>query len=61
LSPELNPVESLWSSLKAFELANLTGPALDGVVAQAHLGIERVRKTTHLACSFLRHAGLSVS
>ena len=28
---------------------------------QAHKGIERVRRTPHLAYSFLRHAGLSVS
>ena len=27
-APELNPTESLWSSLKAIELANLTSPAL---------------------------------
>jgi transposase len=25
-APELNPVEGLWSNLKAVELANLTGP-----------------------------------
>ena len=27
---------------------------------QAHRGIDRVRRTPHLADSFLRHAGLSV-
>jgi hypothetical protein len=27
-TPQLNPVEGLWSSLKAVELANLTGPTL---------------------------------
>jgi len=27
-APELNPVEGLWSSLKAVELANLTPPTL---------------------------------
>jgi transposase len=26
-APELNPVEGLWSSLKAVELANLTSPS----------------------------------
>jgi hypothetical protein len=31
------------------------------VIDQAHRGIERVRRTPHLAYSFLRHAGLSVS
>jgi transposase len=43
-APNLNPVEELWSSLKA-ELGNLTGPTLAEVIAQAHQGIERVRRT----------------
>ena len=60
-APDLNPVEGLWSSLKAVELANLTGPTLGEVIAQAHRGIQRVRTTPHLAYSFLRHTGLSVS
>jgi transposase len=59
-APDLNPVEGLWSSLKAVELANLATSSLGDVIAQAHLGIERVRRTPHLAYSFLRHAGLSV-
>ena len=53
--------EGLWASLKAVELANLTSPTLAKVIDQAHRGIQRVRQTPHLACSFLRHAGLSVS
>jgi transposase len=60
-APDLNPVEALWSCLKAVELANLTGPTLAEVLAQAHRGIERIRCTPHLAYSFLRHPGLSVS
>ena len=60
-APELNPVEGLWSSLKAVELANLTSPTLAEVIQQAHRGIDRVRRTPHLAYSFLRHAGLSVA
>jgi hypothetical protein len=60
-APELNPTEGLWSSLKAVELANLTSPTLAEVIQQAHRGIDRVRRTPHLAYSFLRHAGLSVS
>jgi hypothetical protein len=51
----------LWSSLKAVELANLCGPTLAEVIQQAHRGIDRIRRTPHLAYSFLRHAGLSVS
>jgi hypothetical protein len=60
-APELNPVEGLWSSLKAIELANLTSPTLAEVIQQTHRGIDRVRRTPHLAYSFLRHTGLSVS
>jgi transposase len=60
-APELNPVEGLWSSLKGVELANLATPTLAEVIDQAHKGIERVRRTPHLAYSFLRHAGLSVT
>jgi transposase len=60
-APELNPVEGLWSSLKTVELANLTAPTLAEVIDQAQKGIERVRRTPHLAYSFLRHAGLSVA
>jgi transposase len=60
-APNLNPVEGLWSCLKAVELANLTSPTLGEVIEQAHRGIQRVRDTPHLAYSFLRHTGLSVS
>jgi transposase len=60
-APDLNPVEGLWSSLKAVELANLTSPTLAEVIAQANQGIERVRQTRHLAYLFLRHTGLSVA
>ena len=51
----------LWSSLKAVELANLVAPRLAEVIQQAHRGVERVRRTPHLAYSFLRHAGLPVT
>jgi transposase len=60
-APELNPVEGLWSSLKAVELANLPSPSLAEVIDQAHRGIQRVRRTPYLADSFLRHTGLSVA
>jgi hypothetical protein len=50
-----------WSSLKAVELANLATPTLAEVIDQAHKGIVRVRRTPHLAYSFLRRAGLSVT
>jgi hypothetical protein len=53
----------LWSNLKGKggELANLCYPYLAGAVAQAHRGIDRVRRTPHLAYLFLRHAGLSIA
>jgi hypothetical protein len=60
-APDRNPVEGLWSCLKAVELANLTSPTLGEVIQQAHRGIQRVRDTPHLAYSFLRRTGLSVS
>ena len=59
-APELNPTEGLRSSLKAVELADLAARTLTEVIAQAHRGVERVRRIPHLAYSFLRHAGLSV-
>jgi hypothetical protein len=31
------------------------------VINQTRQGIQRIRRTPHLAYSFLRHAGLSVS
>jgi transposase len=60
-APDLDPVEALWANLKAVELANLTSPTLAEVIAQAQRGIQRIRRTPHLAYSFLRHAGLSVA
>jgi transposase len=59
-APELNPVEALWSNLKGVELANLAGEHLEEVTAAAERGIQRIRRTHHLAFSFLRHCGLSL-
>jgi transposase len=42
-------------------IANLVCPTLREVVEQAELGIERARRTPHLAYSFPRRTGLSVS
>jgi transposase len=57
-APELNPVEPLWSSLKAVELANLAGDTLEEVIAAAERGIQRIRATHWLPFSFLRRCGL---
>jgi hypothetical protein len=59
-TPELNPVEALWSNLKGVELANLAGERLDDVITAAERGVQRLRGTRHLAYSFLRHCGLSL-
>jgi transposase len=59
-SPELNPVEGLWSSLKGVELANLAGDPVQEITAAAERGIQRIRGTPHLAHSFLRHCGRSL-
>ena len=59
-APELTRWRAV-TSRKAVELANLCGPTLAEVIDQAHRGIERVRQTPHLAYSFLRRTGLSVS
>jgi transposase len=59
-APELNSVESLWASLRGVELANLAGESLDEVTAAAERGIQRIRRTHHLAYSFLRDCGLAL-
>jgi len=57
-SPNLNPVEDLWSNIKGQEFANRCaagmGEAEDGVSS----GMERVRQSK-LRFYFLHHAGLS--
>jgi transposase len=60
-APELNPTEGLWAWLKGTELANLVCPTLREVIEHAERGVQRVRSTPHLAYSFLRRTGLSVS
>jgi transposase len=54
-------LEGATANLKAVELANLTGPTLAEVIDQAYQGVERVRRTPHLANSFLRRTGLSLA
>jgi hypothetical protein len=39
----------------------LTSPRLAEVIQQAHLGVQRIHRTPHLAYSFLRHTALSVA
>jgi hypothetical protein len=58
----VNGAEPVWSSSTKRAQPDLQrAPTLGEVIDQAHRGIDRVRRTPHLADSFLRHAGLSVS
>ena len=59
-TPELNPVEPLWASLKGTGLANLAGDTLEEIIAAVERGIQRIRATLHLPFSFLRRCGLSL-
>jgi hypothetical protein len=57
-APELNPVEGIWANLKGVELAHLVADTLGPVIQAAERGIDRIRRTPHLAYSFLRRTGL---
>ena len=58
-SPDLNPVEDLWSNLKGQELANRCVEGLAEADEAVRGGMERIRPSA-LPFSFLRHAGLSL-
>jgi transposase len=58
-APDLNPVESLWGNIKGHELANRCAKNLAELDTEIHAGMGRVRRSRHLAFSFLEHAGLS--
>ena len=58
-SPHLNPVETLWGNIKGQELANRCAENLGELDTEIHAGMDRVRRSNHLAFSFLEHAGLS--
>ncbi|SMF36789.1 Transposase [Streptomyces sp. Amel2xC10] len=59
-TPELNPVELLWSSLKKRELANLAGDHLADVADATEQGIHRINHNPQLPWSFLAHTGLTI-
>ncbi|NYE47997.1 hypothetical protein HDA32_003117 [Spinactinospora alkalitolerans] len=59
-APQLNPVEMLWSAIKARELANVAGEHLADVADAAEAGINRVCEEERLAWSFLAHTGLKI-
>jgi transposase len=59
-SPELNPVEELWSNLKSQELANRCETHVQMVTSAARPGANRVRSQRSLLLGFLRHTGLQL-
>jgi hypothetical protein len=60
-APELNPVEGLWSCLKAVELANVTKADIGRGARPGTAGDRAGAAHPHLAYSFVRRTGLSVS
>ena len=56
-SPDLNPVEDLWSIIKGQELANRCVAGLGEAEQGVRSGMARVRQSK-LPFSFLHHAGL---
>lgn len=59
-TPELNPVELLWSAIKARELANLAGDHLADAADATERGIHRISQNDQLPWSFLAHTGLTI-
>jgi transposase len=59
-TPELNPVEGLWSNLKSQELANRCETHLKLVTLAAGLGASRVRSQSSLLFGFLGQTGLQI-
>jgi DDE superfamily endonuclease len=59
-APELDPMESLWTNLKAVELANFAGDTVVQVTDAAQRGVHRVCDDQQLVWSFLAHAGLTL-
>jgi transposase len=57
-SPDLNPVESLWSNLKGTELANQSADDLSEVAAGVNAGFARMNGERKLLMGFLHHSGL---
>jgi transposase len=58
-APDLNPVETLWGNIKGQELANRCAEDLAEAERAVRSGIARVRRSSPLPFSFLKHAGLS--
>jgi transposase len=59
-APGLNPVETLWGNIKGKELANRCAKDLAELEAAVQSGLARVKQSSTLPHSVLRHAGLSL-
>jgi len=57
---DLNPIEQVWGSIKAVELANLCPDTIDEAQLAAETGLERVGSSYQLCFAFLDHTGLSL-
>jgi hypothetical protein len=57
-APDLNPVESLWGSIKGEELANQSADDLSEVADALRAGFDRVFGQRQLLLGFLNHCGL---
>jgi hypothetical protein len=56
-APELSPVEGMWSSVKAHELANLGAKTIDAVGRAARRGLRRIQRAPELLLGFLGQGG----
>jgi len=59
-SPELNPVEYVWSYLKTKPLANLACPNVDELAVVGRRHARSIQRQPHLLRSFIRHSPLSL-
>ncbi len=57
---DLNPIEGVWSNLKARELANLCPDTIDEAAQLADQGLCRIGTETELCLAFLHHTGLKL-
>jgi transposase len=57
-APELNPLEYLWTTLKAKDLANYTPDTIAELADHVERGMGRVRRRDLIGLGFIKHASL---
>lgn len=57
-APELNPLESLWATLKGKDLANYLPESMAELDHHLSRSMRRVRRREDLGLNFIKHAGL---